>query len=126
MLREDSPIHFWDASVNETRPCMVLNMGHALSADEDERDLSGYTMLPAPVDHDAIEYEAVRLALVNLPDLQRRALELRFTSCGNQRVRQFAMFCKDLGVTQKQARILVATALANLRRELTGQVEVVA
>jgi hypothetical protein len=79
-------------------------------------------VVPAPVDTRELEYAALRQALRDMPDLLRRALLLRYSPRGRQRVRAFPDVARELGVERGVAKRLVAEAEAIVRRDLVGEV----
>jgi RNA polymerase primary sigma factor len=101
-----------------------LNQTIGSSEDGELGDLFGDPTAADPSEEaaDAFQRQAVRRALENLPERERRILELRFGFEGEAETLE--AIGKTLGLNRERVRQLERDALAKLAKQLDGVVEI--
>jgi len=115
-----------EEALSAVEASVSLNQSVGTDGDGELGDLfaDSFAADPAEEAHETHRREAVREALRELPDRERRILELRFGFDGEQQ--PLEAIGRELGLTRERVRQLEREGLAQLAGELQGVVDIAA
>ena len=114
------PLQHVEEALDAAAANVSLNQQVGSEGDGELADLFADTTSNDPAEDaaDSIRRQSVRNALANLPETQRRVIELRFGLDGEPKTLE--AIGKELALTRERIRQLEATALDRLEVELAG------